>query len=68
MSNIIVYLLIFLFLTNKLFAVDIPIIVISPGKTPQSYDKVGSSVLVIDSDEIENSSNFFIADICFTIY
>jgi len=48
---------------NKSFAADIPVIVISPGKTPQSYDKVGSSVSVINSDDIKNSSSNFIADI-----
>ena len=47
----------------NLFASDIPIIVISPGKTPQSYDKVGSSVSVIDNDKIENSSSSFIGNI-----
>ena len=63
MLKIIVSILIIIFSFQNLFAADIPIIVISPGKTPQSYDKVGSSVSVIDSNEIENSSNFFIADI-----
>ena len=63
LSKITIYLLIFVFFFKNLFAADIPIIVISPGKTPQSYDEVGSSVSVIDSNEIENSSNFFIADI-----
>jgi len=61
--KIVVSLLIIIFSFQNLFAADIPIIVISPGKTPQSYDEVGSSVSVIDSNEIENSSNFFIADI-----
>jgi len=61
--KIVVSLLIIIFSFQNLFAADIPIIVISPGKNPQSYDEVGSSVSVIDSNEIENSSNFFIADI-----
>ena len=63
MLKIVVSLLIIIFSFQNLFAADIPIIVISPGKNPQSYDEVGSSVSVIDSNEIENSSNFFIADI-----
>ena len=63
MLKIIVSILIIIFSFQNLFAADIPIIVISPGKNPQSYDEVGSSVSVIDSNEIENSSNFFIADI-----
>ena len=52
-----------LFLLNNVLAKDIPIIVISPGKTQQSYDKVGSSVSVIENGEIENSSNYFISDV-----
>ena len=63
MLKIIVSILVIIFSFQNLFAADIPIIVISPGKNPQSYDEVGSSVSVIDSNEIENSSNFFIADI-----
>ena len=63
MLKVVVSLLIIIFSFQNLFAADIPIIVISPGKNPQSYDEVGSSVSVIDSNEIENSSNFFIADI-----
>ena len=52
-----------LFLLNNVLAKDIPIIVISPGKTQQSYDKVGSSVSVIGNGEIKNSSNYFISDV-----
>ena len=63
MLKIIVSILIIIFSFQNLVAADIPIIVISPGKNPQSYDEVGSSVSVIDSNEIENSPNFFIADI-----
>ncbi len=55
--------LILIFSFNQVFAADIPVIVISPGKTAQSYDEVGSSVTVIDGDQIEGSSSFFIADI-----
>jgi len=61
--KIITFIIISLTIPINLFAGDIPIIVISPGKTPQSYDKVGSSVSVIEEKEIQNSSNFFIADI-----
>jgi len=59
----IVLILILVFPFNSVFAADIPIIVISPGKTPQSYDEVGSSVTVINSDQIEGSSSFFISSI-----
>ena len=52
-----------MFPANSLFAENIPIIVISPGKTQQSYDEVGSSVSIIEGDQIQNSSNYFIANI-----
>jgi len=47
---------------NKVFAADIPIIVIAPGKTTQSYSAVGSAVSVIDNNDIEDSQYFFLAD------
>ena len=40
-------------------AVDIPIIVIAPNKSPQSYSTVGSSVSTINQETISNSNNFF---------
>jgi len=49
--------------STNLLAGDIPIIVISPSKTPQSYNTVGSSVTVIDSNTIKNSSDSFLADV-----
>ena len=55
--------LILIFPINKIFAEDIPVIVISPGKTKQSYDEVGSSVSVIDSGTIESSSSYFLSEI-----
>ena len=61
--KIVLLLLILQLLSTKLPAVEIPIIVISPGKTPQSYHTVGSSVTVIDSSTIENSSDSFLADV-----
>ena len=51
--------LIFILSFSKLFAADIPIIVIAPGKSVQSYSTVGSSVSVIDSEGIKNSNEFF---------
>ena len=63
LRKIIKLIIVLTFPVKSIFAADMPIIVISPGKTPQSYDKVGSSVSVIGSNEIENSSNFFITDI-----
>ena len=48
---------------NSSFSQDIPIIVISPGKTIQSYSTTGSAVSVIDSDDIEESQDYFLADV-----
>ena len=42
---------------------DIPVIVISPGKTLQSFNTVGSTVEVITSDKISNSSSSFLPNI-----
>jgi len=55
--------IILIFFYNQAFAADIPVIVISPGKTAQSYNEVGSSVTVIDSSQIEDSSSYSISDI-----
>ena len=44
---------------NKAFAADIPIIVIAPGKTTQSYSTVGSAVSVINNNDIKDSQYFF---------
>ena len=44
-------------------AKDIPIIVIAPSKTNQSYGSVGSQVSVIDSENIKNSSESFLTDL-----
>ena len=45
-----------IFFSNYVFSKEIPIIVISAGKTPQSYSSVGSQVTIIDSETIEKSS------------
>ena len=43
------FLLLFIFIqASKLYADEIPIIVISAGKTTQSYSSVGSQVTIID--------------------
>ena len=54
---------IFLVNFNLVLAEDIPILVISPGKTIQSKSTVGSDVDVIDSKAIEKSNQQFIGDI-----
>ena len=47
----------------KFYAKEIPVIVISAGKSPQSKSTVGSDVTVIDRKTIENSNEYFIGDI-----
>ncbi len=49
--------------SNLVFSKEIPIIVISAGKTPQSYSSVGSQVTIIDSETIESSSDSFLTDL-----
>ena len=53
----------FIFFSTSVFSKEIPIIVISAGKTPQSYSSVGSQVTIIDSKTIENSSDSFLTDL-----
>ena len=48
---------------HNLFAENIPVIVISPGKTVQSLSTVGSSVEVFTSETINNSSHFSLANV-----
>ena len=52
-----------LFYSNLALAENIPIIVISPGKSPQSKSIVGSDINVINENEISNSNEFFIGDV-----
>ena len=63
LRKIIVILVILIFPAKILFAADVPVIVIAPGKTPQSLSTVGSTVTVIDGDQIINSSNLSLAQI-----
>ena len=53
----------FIFISNFVYSKEIPTIVISAGKTIQSYSSVGSQVTVIDSKTIENSSETFLTDL-----
>ena len=61
--RIITVLIISIFFFNKLYADDIPVIVISPGKSIQSYNTIGSSVSVIDGNTIESSQDSFLTNI-----
>ena len=63
LRKIIKILIILVFSANSLFAQDIPVIVISPGKTVQSLGTVGSAVEVFTSDTINNSSHFSLANV-----
>lgn len=58
--------LIFIILINlsftKIFAEDIPIIVIAPSKKAQSLSTVGTSVTILDNEFFENSNEFFLGD------
>ena len=65
MSNKCVFSIVFLTLLffNRLVAEDnIPIIVISPSKTPQSASTTGTSVTVLNQQDLENSNKSFLGD------
>ena len=53
----------FIVFVSNAFSKEIPVIVISASKTPQSYSTVGSQITVIDSETIENSSESFLTDL-----
>jgi vitamin B12 transporter len=55
--------LLFILFSTSVFSKEIPIIVISAGKSTQSYSTVGSQVTIIDSETIENSSDSFLTDL-----
>ncbi|MDB9796143.1 TonB-dependent receptor [Pelagibacteraceae bacterium] len=65
MKNIFLISVIFLTLVsfNKLVSADVPTIVISAGKTPQSLSTVGTNVTIISGDTIRNSSSSFLGDV-----
>ena len=52
-----------LFSSLKVYADEIPVIVISAGKSPQSKSVVGSDVSVINQNQISNSTEYFVGDI-----
>ena len=51
------------FETEKVYAKDIPIIVISAGKSPQSKSVVGSDVTVVSENTLSSSGENFVGDI-----
>jgi len=62
MLRILIFLYFVLFSTS-IFSKEVPIIVISASKSPQSYSSVGSQVTVINSETIKNSSDSFLTDL-----
>jgi vitamin B12 transporter len=56
-------LFIILLVSTKLYSTEIPIIVITAGKSFQSYSTVGSDIEVIDSEILKNSEFNFIGEI-----
>ena len=54
---------IFCLFSTSIFSKEIPVIVISASKSPQSYSSVGSQVTIIDSETIKNSSDSFLTDL-----
>ena len=61
--KVIIFILISLITFNPLFAKDIPIIVISPSKKPQSKSTVGTSVTVFDETKMSGSNDYFLGDV-----
>ena len=59
-----VFCLFFLFFKSLMvYAKDIPIIVISAGKSQQSKSTVGSDVTIVNQETINNSGENFVGDI-----
>lgn len=54
---------ILIFSAKDLVAKDIPIIVIAPSKKPQSVSTVGTSVVVLDEEFLNESNEYFLGDI-----
>ena len=52
----------FILFSNYVFSKEIPIIVISASKNPQSLSSVGTSVTILDEKFFKNSSEYFLGD------
>ena len=52
----------FILFTSSVFSEEIPIIVISASKKPQSISTVGTSVTVLEEDFFKNSTEYFLGD------
>ena len=65
LNKFLVYVTIILFLNTAkvLSSDDIPVLVIAPSKKPQSISTVGTSVVVLDENFLQNSSEYFLGDV-----
>ena len=61
--NLYFFLLIVLLYPSFASTNDVPVIVIAPSKTTQSYSSVGTSVTSISSQEIQESGKFFLGEV-----
>jgi len=52
----------FILVSSSVFSDEIPVIVISASKKPQSLSSVGTSVTVLDENFFNNSSEYFLGD------
>ncbi len=59
----IILLTLYCFYFTNLSSKEIPIIVISPSKKPQSISTVGTSVMILDEEFFNNSPEYFLGDV-----
>jgi len=52
----------FILITSSVFSKEIPIIVISASKKPQSLSTIGTSVTILDEKFFNNSTEYFLGD------
>ncbi len=63
LRKILLYIISFNILFSNNINAEVPIIVIAPSKKPQSLSTVGTSIDVVNQDEINGSGDFFLGDI-----
>ena len=52
----------FILVSSSVFSEEIPVIVISASKKPQSLSSVGTSVTILDEKFLNNSTEYFLGD------
>jgi vitamin B12 transporter len=62
-GKVIILFFYFILVSSSVFSKEIPIIVISAGKSPQSKSTVGSDVAIINETTISNSGESFVGDL-----